>query len=344
MPNKQWIDFAAVRQALSFEAVLAHYQLDLPAGRRQGKIPCPFHDDATPSCSINLDRGVFNCFGCDAKGNALDFIVRMEGGDKNDPAAMYAAAETAIAMMGRSKREFGRNAATPETPKTARRAPSTVKSTSSSSEPGKTDQSGPEGSGEAPSNPAIDVSLDLSFDHPFLVARGIGAELAEAYGVGLCHRGVMRGRIVFPIHNLAGELVAYAGRLAAEELPPDAERYRFPKHFRKSLELWNIHRAAACGGRHLTLVEGYWSAIRLNEAGLPVAALMGVSVSEMQARLIVAAGFRFVTLLLDGDEAGRTAAREAVHVLAGHVYVRRLDLPDGEKPDRMPDAWLQRLS
>jgi len=61
--------------------------------------------------------------------------------------------------------------------------------------------------------------------------------------------------------------MAYAGRYASEDIPDGTDRYRFPKRFLKSLELYNLHRAVELRKRYLVIVEGYWSAIRLNEAG-----------------------------------------------------------------------------
>ena len=95
--------------------------------------------------------------------------------------------------------------------------------------------------------------------------------------------------------------------------------------------------------RYLVLVEGYWSAIRLHEAGIPVVALMGTSVSQAQAQLVREAGFKFITQLLDGDEAGRAAAKENAHILAQHVYVRTIELPDGEKPDTVSEDFLKQF-
>ena len=65
-------------------------------------------------------------------------------------------------------------------------------------------------------------------------------------------------------------------------------------------------------GEHIVLVEGYWSAIRLHALGVPVVALMGWSVSPEQIALLRDRGTRFVTLLLDGDEAGRRAREKGL--------------------------------
>ena len=79
-------------------------------------------------------------------------------------------------------------------------------------------------------------------------------------------------------------------------------------------------------------------------ASIPAAALMGTSVSDEQAELVRAAGFKFTIHLLDGDDAGREAAKVAAHVLSKQVYVRTLELPDGDKPDTMSASFMKRLT
>ena len=82
-------DFNAIRQRLDFRQVLAHYQVEgseKGGGQFQGFCPLPLHahkgeggKPRSPSLSVNLSRGIFHCFGCEAKGNVLEFIVKMEG-------------------------------------------------------------------------------------------------------------------------------------------------------------------------------------------------------------------------------------------------------------------------
>ena len=83
MGDNRRVDFEKIKAAADFGAVLAHYGLG-PIGRgRQIKLRCPFHDDERPSCSVNLDKGLFHCHagGCGASGNVLDFVHRMENRD-----------------------------------------------------------------------------------------------------------------------------------------------------------------------------------------------------------------------------------------------------------------------
>ena len=78
---------------------------------------------------------------------------------------------------------------------------------------------------ESKVNPVLDLKLKLDHEHPFLAERGITPEVAEAFGIGFADRGIMKDRIAIPIHNERGELVAYAGRYAKEDVPDGTLRY-----------------------------------------------------------------------------------------------------------------------
>jgi DNA primase len=74
-------------------------------------VHCPFHEDKTPSCSINAAKGIFKCFGCQSQDNVLEFVIFMEGGDPASKEDMYAGAQTAIDIMGRSPDDFAKQTA-----------------------------------------------------------------------------------------------------------------------------------------------------------------------------------------------------------------------------------------
>jgi DNA primase len=112
-------------------------------------------------------------------------------------------------------------------------------------------------------------------------------------------------------------------------------------HRRFLAVLFNLHRVR--DAEHIVVVEGYWSAFRLHAMGVPVAALMGNSVAEAQLALLRKLGTRHVTLLLDGDDPGRKARERALPVLADSFFVRAPVLPDGEKPDTLPESALRAL-
>ena len=93
-------------------------------------------------------------------------------------------------------------------------------------------------------------------------------------------------------------------------------RYRLPKGFHKQLELFNWHRVREqfddCDT--VVLVEGFWSVLRLQAMTIPCVALMGLSVSDAQIRLLREGGIRSLIVMLDGDDEGR-AASETVRVM-----------------------------
>jgi DNA primase len=131
-------------------------------------------------------------------------------------------------------------------------------------------------------------------------------------------------------HNEQGELVAYAGRWPADEgWPAGAGKYTFPPNFKKSLVLFNLHRAREHATEGLIVVEGFFTVFEFWQRGRKnVVALMGSSMSTEQERLIVeTVGPKGrVLLALDNDEAGRKGSEDAVNRLRSQVFVREMVL------------------
>jgi DNA primase len=149
----------------------------------------------------------------------------------------------------------------------------------------------------------------------------------------------MKGRIAIPIHNPGGELVAYAGRWPGDPLDGNP-KYKFPKGFKKSLEVFNFHRAVqGPADLPLVIVEGFFDCIALREAGIyKCVALMGTSLSATQADLIASAvsDDGEIEILFDADEAGRHGAEIASQELSNRTRVRVIDLPEeGMQPDHL---------
>lgn len=177
--------------------------------------------------------------------------------------------------------------------------------------------------------------------HPYLAGRDIDPETAEYFGVGFFSgKGAMAGHIVIPIHNENGELVAYAGR----SVNGDEPKYRLPAGFHKSLELYNLHRAKLCGPDEVFLVEGFFDAMRLHQAGFPnVVAAMGCDLSAAQAN-ILSRHFGHVSVMFDEDAAGIDGTFDAILTLAHDVYVTSICLPlDRKQPDEMSQQEVKAL-
>jgi DNA primase len=300
-------DLARVKRETSFEQILDHYGVKTRGTGARRMALCPFHPDTKPSCSIHLERKVFNCFGCGAKGTVLDFVAKIEN------ESIPAAAERVEQIC-----QIRREATVSE-----RQATQNVR-----------DQ-------EIPDRPLRPLPFRLKLDptHPYLSARGISPPLAEELGLGYCSYGTtLYGWICIPIRDERGALVAYAGRWASDLIPQGISKYHLPRGFEKRRVLFGLDRVT--GSEHLILVEGYWSVFRLQMLGMPAIALMGRVLSTEQETLLRKSGVRRLTLLLDGDRAGREATGELLPRLAAHFFVRVIDLPDGAQPDTVPEQFL----
>jgi Toprim-like/DNA primase catalytic core, N-terminal domain len=180
-------------------------------------------------------------------------------------------------------------------------------------------------------SPRLTFSLCLRW-HPYLEQRGVHPSTAAWFGVGYyTGAGFLRDRIVFPIHDDEGNLIAYAGR----SIDGSGPRYLFPPGFRKSQVVFNLHRAAGTSVGCTIVVEGFFDCLRVHQAGYRnVVALMGTSLSEAQEHLLVQR-FQQLVLMLDGDEPGRRASRQLATRLSGRVSICMAGVPSGRQPDQL---------
>lgn len=314
------IDFRELKARVPFHHIIERYGLTvrLVGGSLVGL--CPFHEEEHPSFYIQLERGTFHCFGCGSKGSILDFVAKKEALSIPDAAELIASWFETVPRDHTSPEEQALPAQSDNGPP----APASVAPS--------------EGS---PGNPPLSFTLTLTPDHPYLVSRGVDRELAEYFGVGFSEHGPVRGRIAIPLHDEGGSLVGYLSRYPGDDLPEGEPRYRFPRGFRKSEILYNLHRVREW--KHLVLVEGCFSVFRLRSLGVPAVALLGSSLSPRQEALLMERGVLAITLLLDGDPPGRRAAAEILPRLSRRHFVRVAILADGEQPDTVPEDTLRLL-
>lgn len=348
-----WINFQTVRENLDFAEVLAHFGFQTKAnGQDQVKIHCPFHDDSNPSCGVNLSKKVFHCWSCQTKGNVLDFYARMQGYDTDTPKELRKAALEAVDAFGidggsQDAKSGDQPKAKAAPAKSKKRAPKGAKRVEKE-EPiaNEADQQEPaaEPQEDAPVNKPLTFTLQLDATHPYLKERGLTkAQIAE-FGLGVAKRGSMQGRLCFPIHNEDGELIAYSGRWVEDKLPKDTPRYKLPKGFEKGRVLFNLHRVPEMGvPETVVIVEGFWSALRLHGAGVPVVSCFGASLSEVQADLLVTAGVKNCILIFDGDDGGRAGVEQALPILSARLFVRTIVLGEGIKPDTKDEELVASL-
>jgi len=298
-----WVDFKTVKAAVSMQMLLDHYQINWlrkSSGELRGR--CPIHKgDGQSAFHVNLTKNAFNCFSCQARGNVLDFVAAMEQCSVRDAALKlkhwYSISDGAAAAAAKTKPAA---------------------------------DSGGVGDKATVFNKPLSFQLKgVDSSHPYLSERGISKDTAATFGIGFFSgKGSMNGRVVIPIHNERGELVAYAGRAIDDSEP----RYKLPVGFHKSAELFNLHRVTA---QEVILVEGFFDCMKVWQSLNPfVVALMGNSMSQQQEQIITVR-FKKVTILLDGDEAGRKAAEGIASRLIHKLHVRIIDLPDGKQPDQL---------
>ena len=325
----QWVSFDEVKSQVGMQDVLAHYGLMQGSTEKKTKrgtelrLRCPFHEDTTPSLSISADTGKFHCFGCSAKGGDIfDFVVAKEGIAAGDRTQSRRKAALLIQDWFGLKSEA---------------APASEKSAAAevlAQVEDVTDATPAPEAPEAGTNPPLTFTFrHLDNRHPYLTRdRGLSAATIDAFGLGFhAGKGIMHGRVVIPIHNDQGELVAYAGRWPGDESWPAGEdKYKLPPGFHKSLVLFNLHRAREHAREGLIVVEGFFDCMDLWQRGRKnVVALMGCMMSPAQERLIVeTVGPRGrVLMALDPDEAGRRGSADADQRLVPHVFVRAVVLP-----------------
>jgi 5S rRNA maturation endonuclease (ribonuclease M5) len=197
-----------------------------------------------------------------------------------------------------------------------------------------------ESSAAQPNRPLGFALQGIDTRHRYLTQRGISPATARWFGVGMYHgAGFLAGRCVIPIRDEEGRLVAYAGRAVNGEEP----KYRFPAGFRKSQVLFNLDRAILSDGHNVIVVEGFFDALKVYQAGHPaVVALMGSSFSQRQSELLLS-HFASVTLMLDGDQPGRRAAEVMAKLLRPKMRVNKVELPSRVQPDQLSSAEINVL-
>jgi len=335
-----WVSFDEIKKVVTLQMAIERYDIQLRnvnATTLRGKCPLPSHgsEKSKESFTVSLTKGVGGAWACQSQscikargrvgGNVLDFVAAMEKCSVRD-AAIKLQMWFLVPAAGNGSGTVGKE---PRAKSFAGKEP----------EPELVSRKETDGAGESDLNKPLTFNLqNIDRAHPYLKERGVSEETAKKFGVGFFPgKGSMHGRIVIPIHNPKGELVAYAGRSIDGTEP----RYKFPAGFHKSLELYNVHRVRE--EVSVVLVEGFFDCMKVTQAGFPCSALMGSTMSNAQEE-IIREHFAHVVVVLDGDEAGRGASEGIVDRLRRAVFqVNVVNLPDGVQPDQLSIDELHRL-
>ncbi|MFT7223477.1 MAG: DNA primase [Cellvibrionaceae bacterium] len=318
---------------------------------------CPFHDEKTPSFSVSPDKQFYYCFGCGAKGNAIGFLVEYERA--SFPEAVESLAKTLGIEVPRendagSAKQRDREKARKEARQQLYELLQEV-----------SDYYQRQLREHKEKQHAVD----------YLKRRGLTGQIAKVYGIGFAPPGWnniasefpssneqqdqllevgmlvrkedqktsydrFRDRIMFPIRNLRGQVIAFGGRVLSNQKPKYLNSPETPL-FSKSKELYGLHEALQAAPQlpRLLVVEGYMDVVSLAQFGIQYGvATLGTACNPEHLKQAL----RFtneIVFCFDGDEAGRKAARRAMEsalsVMEDGRQIKFLYLPKDEDPDTL---------
>ncbi len=314
------------------------------AGRGEYKALCPFHSEKSPSFTVSADKQFYHCFGCGAHGTAIGFVMQHEG--LEFPAAIE---ELAHAAGMEVPREAGSSQ-----PRQHDRLYAVLAAAQAwfrhqlgASEPARAYLKGRGfdkatvdefGIGYAP-----ETWQGLSDQ---LESEGYSQQEMERAGLVTLKSGraadKFRGRIMFPIHDRRGRVIAFGGRVIGDAQPKYMNSPETPV-FHKGRELYRLFQVRRGGlPERILVVEGYMDAAALYQFGFHDAvATLGTAVTPDHLQALFKAT-PVVVFCFDGDRAGRQAAwrglEAALPLMQDNRELRFLFLPDGEDPDSLVRA------
>ncbi|RYU95487.1 DNA primase [Emticicia agri] len=309
---------------------------------------CPFHNEKTPSFSVSPSKGIYKCFGCGKAGDSVRFVMDIEG--MGYPEALkHLAKKYGI--------EVAEKEVTSEEQQTQNEKESLYIALDFANKYYQ------EQLWKTPEGESIGQSYfkERGFNHQTIhkfdlgyspdgwdtftkhaLKSGFALDILEKAGLTIIKEGKdpidrFRGRVIFPIHNVAGKAIAFGARILKKD--PNSPKYlNSPETavYHKSFIVYGIAQAKnpIRQEENCYLVEGYTDVVSLNQAGIEnVVASSGTSLTKEQIQLIR----RFtdnITVLYDGDAAGIKASLRGIDIILEEgLNVKAVVFPDGDDPD-----------
>ena len=306
-----------------------------PAGRGQLKGLCPFHSERTPSFHVHVERGFFYCFGCGAKGDVFDYVMRTQGLEFRDALQLLGervGIEVRGAPAGQGRRrdllEINEAALAWFTGQLPGSAAADYLRRRGLSDATVRDW----GLGFAPD------AWDGLLKH--MLTRGVRDDDLLAAGlITENERGRrydrFRGRVMFPVRDGMGRVVGFAGRLLDDGVP---KYLNSPETalFKKGELLYGLDRARAAirESGEVIVVEGYMDVLALHQTGFGNAvAALGANLTVEQADQLTRLDAQRVLLAFDADDAGQRAVLAGLEQSVGRRFlVQAVRLPSGKDP------------
>ena len=335
-----------IKARIDLADLIASYGISVKHAGASLKACCPFHNEKTPSFNINTSKGFYHCFGCGESGDAIKFVMKYEGLDFMS-AVRKLAEQCGVKIEEREDPEAGLRkrlfALMAELAQFYHRC--------------------------------LGKMREAQIARDYLVKRDLGADVQDDFMIGYAPNGIspmlkwaekygytvgeleaagvvkgptrpgdlgyhrFGGRLMFPVKDRQGRVVAFSGRQLVEK--KNSGKYvNSPETaiFKKSRVLFGFDRAAAnivkAPHREAIVCEGQIDTIRLHVSGFPVAvASQGTAFTEEHAKMLKRVADAAV-LVFDDDAAGHKATvKTAALLLAAEMPVRVVSLPGGDDPD-----------
>lgn len=307
---------------------------------------CPYHNEKTPSFNVTPRLGIFKCFGCGESGDVFKFVMDQEGvgfteairqlaerygvfipeEDNDEPSETTQLREGIYHALKFAGVFYYRNLI--ENPE-AEKAVKYLESRGYNREVYKR-----YGLGYAPSGgeELWKAAQNTGIDEEYLVE----ADLIKPSNRGGGYYDTFRGRLMFPIFNPTGKVIAFAGRVLGQEKTAKYINSAQTKVYNKSEVVYGVNFAKneIRKNKEVILVEGYTDVITLMEQGIRnVVASSGTSLTPGQMKILHRYGERIV-MIYDSDEAGQTAMKRGINIALGEgMEVQLLELPEDQDPD-----------
>ncbi len=333
-----------IREKLDIVEIVREYVPSLRRAGRNYKANCPFHNEKTPSFTVNPDKKIFFCFGCSAGGDVFKFVMDIEG---------LTFPEAARKLAAKAGVEYGDERAHALTPEDRERLELKKMMTAAAAFYHKQLFS-PAGEkarlylGERRLSKTTVEKFELGWAPAGgtamldeVKARGWSWELAHKAGLVTEREGgrladTFRGRIMFPIRNQSGETIAFGGRVLDPDGVPKYLNSPETALFSKRKTLYGLHEALPAirkTGR-LLLFEGYMDVIGAHQHGVDWSvAPLGTNLT-LEHTGIVKRYAKDTVVMFDDDRAGIQASVKAAETfMEAGLYVRLASLEGGLDPD-----------
>lgn len=334
-----------VRHAADIVEVVEDY-VKLKRSGRSWKGLCPFHDEKTPSFHVTPDLGIYKCFGCGESGDVFNFVMEMEGVGFTE-ALRSLADRYGVSLPKEEDPEFDEEHHLREGIYHALRYAGVFfhRNLMETEEAEKARQYLHDrgynrkiikkyGLGYAPNggDKLFESAIDTGLNKEYLVEAGLAKPSQRGDGF----YDTFRGRLMFPIFNPSGKVIAFAGRVLGNEKTAKYINSPQTKVYNKSKVLYGVNFAKNDIRKtdEVILVEGYTDVISLQQYGINnVVASSGTSLTLQQMKLLHRYG-EVITMIYDSDSAGQRAMKRGINIaLEEGMDVKLLELPEGEDPD-----------